>query len=216
MASTIWALLVSRLPVKVSIWESTERTLSSRPVTALLSSWVIVFSWATPPPLRIRLSAPSTSSTSGFRGVVRSSGMTSPLPSGLSLAPASGGERETNFSPSRLVWRIFGERVVGQLRVVAQLDGDLGGVAVGFIFFTLPTLTSLTLTVDFGTRSRTSWNITVTVIGSLPTSMPRAAAARRRRSRSPRGPRCRAAGPGGSARGGRSGSLRAPSPRPRR
>ena len=41
IASTISALLSSRLPVKVSIWLSTERTLSSRPVTALLSSWVI-------------------------------------------------------------------------------------------------------------------------------------------------------------------------------
>ena len=33
---------------------------------------------------------------------------------------------------------------------------------------TLPTLTSLTLTVDWGTRSSTSGNSTVTVIGSLP------------------------------------------------
>ena len=104
IAATIWALLVSRLPVKVSIWLSTERTLSSRPVTALLSSWAIVFSWATPPPLRIRLSAPSTSSTSGLRPVL-SSGMTSPsvrVPS----APVSGADSDTNFSPSRLVCRI--------------------------------------------------------------------------------------------------------------
>ena len=114
IASTIWALLVSRLPVKVSIWLSTERTLSSRPVTALLSSWAIVFSWATPPPLRIRLSAPSTSSTSGLRPV-RSSGMTSPSPSGSSLAPVSGADSETNFSPSRLVWRISAIALSGSL-----------------------------------------------------------------------------------------------------
>ena len=88
----------------MSIWVSTERTLSSRPVTALFSSCAMVLSWATPPPLRIRLSAPSTSSTSGLRPV-RSSGMTSPserVPS----APVSGAASETNFSPSRLVCRI--------------------------------------------------------------------------------------------------------------
>ena len=90
--------------MKVSIWVSTERTLSSRPVTALLSSWAIVLSCATPPPLRIRLSAPSTSSTSGLRPL-RSSGMTSPSVS-VPSAPVSGAESETNFSPSRLVWRI--------------------------------------------------------------------------------------------------------------
>ncbi len=37
---------------------------------------------------------------------------------------------------------------------------------------TLPTLTSLTLTVDWGTRSSTSRNSTETLIGSLPVSVP--------------------------------------------
>ncbi len=87
------------------------------------SSCAIVLSWATPPPLSSRLSAPRTSSTSGFRPV-RSRSMTSPVSSGLSLAPSSGALSETNFSPSRLVWRISAIGVVGQLGVGAQLAGS--------------------------------------------------------------------------------------------
>ena len=89
----------------------------------------MVLSWATPPPLSSRESAPSTSSTSGLRPV-RSSGMTSPLPSRPLLAPLVGGDSETNFSPSRLVCRILATALSGQLDAVAQLQGDLGVVAV--------------------------------------------------------------------------------------
>jgi hypothetical protein len=70
-----------------------------------LISLAIDFNWATPPPLSTMLSAPNTSSTSGLRPV-RSSVILAPLSSSVGLAPSGGGERDTNFSPRRLVCRI--------------------------------------------------------------------------------------------------------------
>ena len=128
MASTIWALLESRVAVKVSIWSSTERTSSSRPVTALLSSWVMVLSWATPPPLRIRLSAPSTSSISGLRPL-RSRGITSPSLS-VPSAPVSGGAQRDELLAEQAGLADLGEGVLRELGVVAQLERDVGVVAV--------------------------------------------------------------------------------------
>ena len=115
--------------MNVRIWLSTERAVPSRPSSALLSSVVIVLSWATPPPLSSRLSAPSTSSTSGLRPV-RSSGIMSPSTSGSAAALSSGASSETNFSPSRLVCRISAIAFAGSSVSCGDLHRDDGVLAL--------------------------------------------------------------------------------------
>ncbi len=112
MAETISSLCLSICFMNTSSWSSTERTLPSRPESALLSSVEIVLSWATPPPLSSRDSAPSTSSTCGLRPL-RASGITSPSWSRPVPAPDGGGPSETNFSPSRLVCRMCATALSG-------------------------------------------------------------------------------------------------------
>ena len=63
------ALLASSWPMKTCSWVRTERTSSSRPPKALLSSSEMILSWPTPPPLSSSDRAPRTSSTSGLRPV---------------------------------------------------------------------------------------------------------------------------------------------------
>jgi hypothetical protein len=137
----------------------------------LLSSLEIVWSWATPPPLSTRLSAPSTSSISGLRPL-RSSGITSPLRSSVGLGSVGGAERETNFSPSRLVCRICAVALAGSLvsRRISTVTSACPSTS--FTSVTLPTETSSTLTAESGTRSRTSGNCTCSVIGFEPVSAP--------------------------------------------
>ncbi len=112
IALTMSTLLSSSWVTRVRTWVSTDLAEPSRPSSARLSSSVMVLRWAMPPPLRIRLSAPSTSSTSGLRPV-RSSGMVSPSRRVPVPAPSAGGSRLTNFSPSRLVWRIWAVALSG-------------------------------------------------------------------------------------------------------
>ena len=163
IAVTIFCLFLSSVPTKVFSWVSTLRMAGSLPVSALFSSWVMICSWATPPPLSSSESADRTSSTSTLL-VVRDSGISSPLsslPRGFS-SPV-GGESETNFSPSRLVWRIVARALSGRSRLFGSLTRTLATYPSSQTFSTVPTVTSSTLTDDFGTRSRTSENSTVTV-----------------------------------------------------
>ena len=117
MARTIWSLLVSSWPMNTSSWDSTDRTSPSRPPSALFSSVEMVLSWATPPPLSSRDSAPRTSSTSGFRPLC-ASGMVSPSPRRPLEAPLAGAASETNFSPSRLVCRIVASALSGSFTLL--------------------------------------------------------------------------------------------------
>ena len=171
MALTMSALLSSSCVISSRTWSSTDRAVPSRPSSAMFSSRAMVRSWATPPPLSSRLSAPSTSSTSGLRPL-RSRGITSPLASGSVLAPLSGAASDTNFSPSRLVCRIdatalSGSSVPRRSWTVTSAVKPSSRTSV-----TLPTLTSFTFTDDCGTRSSTSRNMMCTVTGSSPTSVP--------------------------------------------
>ena len=80
----------------------------------------------------------------------------------------------TNFSPSRLdcfssAWALAGS-AMSPLTVIATSADRVSGVRV--ILSTRPTATSLTLTLDCGTRSSTSVNSAVTWYGWSPTSAP--------------------------------------------
>ena len=123
------SLFSSSWPVKTRSCSSTERADSSRPSSARLSSWVMVLSWATPPPLSSRLSAPSTSSTSGLRPA-RSIGMVAPSFSCVAMAPSSGALELDELLAEQAGLAQLGDRVAGQLDVVADLEGDEGLVAL--------------------------------------------------------------------------------------
>ena len=97
-----------------------------RPSITLLSSWVMVPSWATPPPLSRNDSAPSTSSTSGLRPVA-ASGMLSPSAEpARRRRPSAGGSRATYFSPSRLTWRMSAIALSGRSTSLRDPHRDLG------------------------------------------------------------------------------------------
>src|SRR6185436_19674603 len=74
-----------------------------------------------------------------------------------------GRDSDTNFSPSRLVWRIVACVLSGSARLFGSLIRTFATYPSSQTFSTVPTVTSSTFTVDFGTRSRTSANSTVTV-----------------------------------------------------
>ena len=95
MARTIVVLVVSSWPMKMPSWVEHRRGRRSRGrPSALFSSVEMVLSWATPPPLSSRDSAPRTSSTSGLRPV-RRGGMVSPSPSAAAGgAGGRGGQRD--------------------------------------------------------------------------------------------------------------------------
>ena len=105
--------------------EQRPRSRSSRPLITWLSSSTMVPSWATPPPLSRNDSAPSTSSTSGLRPVA-ASGMLSPSPSWSSEAPDLGRLERDVLLAEQADLADVGDRVVGELDVVADAQGDLG------------------------------------------------------------------------------------------
>ena len=122
MMSAFWSSSVPTTSVSVA---SRARSRSSRPLIALLSSSKMVPSWATPPPLSRNDRAPSTSSTSGLRPVDES-GMLSPS----SSRPCDGAllgrlERDVLLTEQAHLADV-GDRVVGELDVVADAQGDLG------------------------------------------------------------------------------------------
>ena len=129
MARTIWSLLVSSWPMNTSSWVSTDRTLPSRPPSALFSSVEMVFSWATPPPLSSRDSAPRTSSTSGLRPL-RASGIVSPSPRRPLEAPVGRRGQRDELLAQQAGLPDRGLGVVRQLHALAQQHRHLGVVAV--------------------------------------------------------------------------------------
>ena len=120
-----------------------------------LSSLAIVFSWATPPPLSTRLSAPKTSSTSGLRPVC-SSGMSSPSPSARPRALVRRRFRDTNFSPRRLVCRISATAFSGRSVVLRSSSVTSAVVPLSSISVDLADVHVVDLDRVLGTRSRTS------------------------------------------------------------
>lgn len=140
---------------------SSDLTRLSRPSRALLSSTVIVLSWATPPPLSSADSADSTSSISGLRPL-RDSGMRSPSLSRPTGALPVGAESATYFSPSMLVCRSSATALAGSFTESATRSRTRACQPSSSTFSTAPTVTLLTFTADCGTRSRTSRNSTVT------------------------------------------------------
>ena len=92
------------------------------------SSWLMVRSWARPPPLSSSPSAASTSSTSAPR-LVRDSGMTSPSARRPWPGSVGGAASATNFSPSRLVWRTAAVALAGRRDVAVDAQPDPGGPA---------------------------------------------------------------------------------------
>ena len=91
----------------------------------LLSSWVMVPSWATPPPLSRNDSAPSTSSTSGLRPVSASGDVVAVgEPAGRRRAGRRL-ERDV-LLPQQADLADVGDRVVGQHDVVLDPQRDLG------------------------------------------------------------------------------------------
>ncbi len=84
----------------------------------------------------------------------------------------SGGLSDTNFSPSRLVWRISAIAFSGSSTSLRSSSVTTACWPSSSTSVTWPTLTSLTFTVDFGTRSSTSRNSALTVIASSPMSVP--------------------------------------------
>ena len=124
------ALLSSRLPVKVSIWLSTERDVvlaAGQGLVELLGDGLHLGHAAA---VEQQAQRPEDLLDLRVAAAVRSARSTSPSPSGSSLAPVSGGPRETNFSPSRLVWRISAIALSGSSTSLRSCEGDLGGVAL--------------------------------------------------------------------------------------
>ena len=129
MARTMSALFSSSWLISRRTWLSTDFAEPSRPSSALLISLVMVLSWPTPPPLSSRLSAPRTSSTSGLRPD-RSSGITSPSPRSRGAGARLGRAERDELLAEQAGLAELGDRVVGQLHVLAQLEGHLGDRAV--------------------------------------------------------------------------------------
>jgi hypothetical protein len=73
-----------------------------------------------------------------------------------------GGDSETNFSPSRLVWRSSATALSGRCTDFFSRSVTRACQPTSRMPSTAPTVTSLTLTDDWGTRSRTSAKSTVT------------------------------------------------------
>ncbi|EYT83296.1 hypothetical protein CF54_08255 [Streptomyces sp. Tu 6176] len=158
MSSRCWSRSVTRVLTRWSI----ERTWGSRPPRAVFSSWVMVLSWLTPPPLSSRDSAPKTSSTSVLRPV-RETGMTLPSVRCVVLVSLAGATSWTYFSPSRLdcsrrAPASEGSRTSPLIFMVTRAFQPSRLMAV-----TRPTATSSTLTAACGTRLRTSSSSAVTV-----------------------------------------------------
>ena len=116
--------------MKVSSWSRVFLISSSRPSSASPSSWLIVCSWASPPPLSTRDSAPSSSSTSTLR-LVRSSGISEPSSSVPSrLLVARRGQLDELLAQQRGLLD-GGHRVGRQVDVAVDRDGDERGPVVG-------------------------------------------------------------------------------------
>ncbi len=160
-ARTISDLWSSSPPMNVSSWSITLLMSPSRPCITWVSSRLMVRSWATPPPLSSSDSALKTSSTSGLRPE-RASGITSLSPRRPVGAASVGASRDTNFSPSRLVWRSSATALSGSFTLSSRRSRTRAVQPSSQMSSTAPTVTSLTLTADCGTRSSTSRNSTTT------------------------------------------------------
>ena len=137
---------------------STDCTVPSRPSRALLSSVVIVLSWATPPPLSSRRQRAEHLLDLGVAAGAGERDRRRRRRACSALGVGAAGPSETNFSPSRLVWRISASALAGSFDVVAQRSVTSAVQPSSSTSSTLPTVTSSTLTADCGTRSSTSPN----------------------------------------------------------
>ena len=98
--------------------------------------------------------------------------MLSPSPSRSSEAPSAGGSSATYFSPSRLTWRISAIALSGRSTSLRTSIVILACQPTRSTSVTSPTVTSSTITGDFGTMLRMSSNSAVTVIASSASTGP--------------------------------------------
>ncbi|SLH82835.1 Uncharacterised protein [Mycobacteroides abscessus subsp. abscessus] len=121
---------------------------SSRPVSAALSSLVMVSSCAMPPPLSTTDSEDSTSSVVGY-APARSSGMTSPGRSCPSGTTSVGGLSSTWLEPSKLVWPILAMALAGRRTSRLSETVTRACQSCTSMSVTEPTSTSSTRTGEF-------------------------------------------------------------------
>ena len=91
----------------------------------------------------------------------RRAGCWSPSPSRSSEAPSAGGSRATYFSPRRLTWRISAIALSGRSTSLRTIIVTLACQPTRSTSVTSPTVTSSTITGDFGTMLRMSSNSAV-------------------------------------------------------